>query len=491
MSRIINTQIRNLLIGSSGSSTTSPIFLENSFEIIGQNQNKLKFDLSDATSTSTIIPPNGLSTLAIINKLTQNCSLGGSNELAVGTFQSSTFGILAGNALTFENSTGGRNSCFGSVSLSSCTTGLNNCAFGVASLRRISTSNDNCAFGMNAMTNTLTGNNNCAFGNSSLRNINGSLNCAIGFQSGSAISTGDNNVIVGGFVGSIQSGTLQNSVVIGCQSRFVTNTSNNILIGSNIDFGNQSNEIRIGAPLSGVGTFTKNFQSGIRNVIPSDILNGSQVFIDSKGQLGTITTKQLNMTNIQDMGDISTILNLRPVTFNWNSEINPSLNLNYGLVAEEVYNVYPDLVIRNSNQEIESVAYHILPILLLKEAKRTDTRILGINIQVSSLTDQINGFGIQFGNVNTNITSIGNSYIQLQTYVTTLSSSIETYNTTHTNSIDTLNSSLTSNANSITAINLSINNIQNSINDIQSDINLINNRFLTIESRLSALENLN
>lgn len=395
--------------GSSGNgSGFTGTFLDSEFTVLNNNTSQLKFDLFNMpTGTQHVITIPNSSTGTVV-------TIPNTSSLSVGTtrsydgVQNTTFGYRCASILT----TGGNNTMFGADSLRYCTTGSQNSAFGHRSLMNAtgttgnnsfgalsmfsSTGNDICAFGISA--GRLVGDRTCAFGNYSLNNstqgtnnafgygslrnlVVGTGNCAFGINAGSSLTAGDNNVILGGTNFSIPGGSLNTSIIIGANNDYLQNNSNLILIGSSLNFGNASNVIRIGAPTGNAGTFTHNFQSGIRG-ITTDLNNAIPVLIDSNGQLGTISSSITKKTNIVDMHDTSDILKLRPVTFYWKSDVTEgtegtegSPQLNYGLIAEEVNEIFPALTIRNSQGEIETVAYHLLPVLLLNEMKKLHAEI--------------------------------------------------------------------------------------------------------------------
>src|SRR5205814_10232100 len=122
--------------------------------------------------------------------------------------------------------------------------------------------------------------------------------------------------------------------------------------------------IRIGS--SQIATYI----AGIRSVT-TGVADAVNVFIDSSGQLGTISSSRRFKTDIRDMGTASAkVLQLRPVTFRYKPEIDPSGTQQYGLIAEDVAEVMPDLVAHDKNGQIETVKYHLLATLLLNEVQK-------------------------------------------------------------------------------------------------------------------------
>ena len=128
--------------------------------------------------------------------------------------------------------------------------------------------------------------------------------------------------------------------------------------------------LRIGDTLGG-GLISKTFIGGIRNV-QTGVGNAVAVVIDSNGQLGTVNSSRRFKENIQDMGDSSDrLMQLRPVTYQYKEAYaDGSKPLDYGLIAEEVEEIYPDLVAKNPDGEIQTVQYHKLTPMLLNEVQK-------------------------------------------------------------------------------------------------------------------------
>jgi endosialidase-like protein len=192
---------------------------------------------------------------------------------------------------------------------------------------------------------------NTAVGSGALfSNSNGGGNTAVGNAALASNTTGFGNIAIGQNAGFAP-----------------TNGLSNIHIGSNGQSAD-TQTIRIGTPLSQTQTFI----AGIHGVTAPgpDV---QQVTIDSNGQLGSfvfISTRRAK-TDIEDMGERSRgLLALRPVTFHYRAR--PDGPLQYGLIAEEVAEVYPDLVRNDAGGEPESVRYEMLPPMLLSELQRQE-----------------------------------------------------------------------------------------------------------------------
>ncbi len=158
-------------------------------------------------------------------------------------------------------------------------------------------------------------------------------------------------------------------MAIGANAGQYLNTgSYNIYVGNTHGNGgsqySESDTIRIGDP----STQTATYIQGISGVTVS---GGVEVFVDSSGQLGTLTSSQRYKTDIHDMGaDSEAILALRPVTFRYKPEIDPKGTPQYGLVAEEVEKVSPDLVARDSKNQVYTVRYSAVNAMLLNEFRK-------------------------------------------------------------------------------------------------------------------------
>jgi hypothetical protein len=136
----------------------------------------------------------------------------------------------------------------------------------------------------------------------------------------------------------------------------------NIAIG-NGGIAGESATIRIGNDNQ-----TRAFIAGIRGVT-TDILDALPVLIDSKGQLGTIVSSRRYKQDIRDMGDLTNdLMKLRPVTFTYKSDDSGATQ--YGLIAEEVAQVFPELAVYSADGQIETVRYHLLSSILLNELQK-------------------------------------------------------------------------------------------------------------------------
>ena len=289
----------------------------------------------------------------------------GFNNTAIGAFAlfSNTTGILntaTGDETLFSNTTGDRNTATGYAALYGNTTGARNTADGNAALAFNTAGNDNTATGRLALFSNTTGNNNTADGrNTLLNNTIGSDNTATGMAALSENTTGNVNTATGRFaLGNNTTGT--DNIAVGYQAGInLTTGSNNIDIG-NVGVAGESTTIRIGTQ----GTQTKTFIAGIS---VTGVM-GTAVKINSSGQLGVAPSSARFKQEIQSMDKASeAILALKPVTFRYKKEIDSERIPQFGLVAEEVEKVNPDLVVRDSDGKPYTVRYEAVNAMLLNE----------------------------------------------------------------------------------------------------------------------------
>jgi Chaperone of endosialidase len=275
----------------------------------------------------------------------------------------------------FKNTTGTSNTANGYDALYSNTTGYQNTANGAGALFSNTIGNNNTANGRNALFKNTTGNYNTANGLGALGfNTTGSENTADGYSALNGNTTGVNNT-ANGFEALFKNTTGGNNVATGYYALQNNTGSNNIGLGSNagsslttgndnIDIGNvgvaaEAAAIRIGTKQ------TKTFIAGIRGVTTANA-KAIPVLIDSTGQLGTTSSSRRLKKEIKAMDKTSeAILALKPVTFQYKSDNTGTPQ--FGLIAEEVAQVNPDLVVRDDDGEIYTVRYDAVNAMLLNE----------------------------------------------------------------------------------------------------------------------------
>src|SRR5213076_460956 len=139
-----------------------------------------------------------------------------------------------------------------------------------------------------------------------------------------------------------------------------TTGSNNIDIG-NAGVAGEGATIRIGTQ----GTQTATFIAGVSG---ATIAKSVAVFVDASGHLGTKTSSERFKDAVKPMDKASeTIFALKPVTFRYKHELDPEGIPQFGLVAEDVEKVNPDLVARDDQGKPYSVRYEAVNAMLLNE----------------------------------------------------------------------------------------------------------------------------
>jgi hypothetical protein len=228
---------------------------------------------------------------------------------------------------------GVNNTAIGAVALLFNTTGSFNTATGAGALLNNQGAYFNSAFGDKALTSNTSGVGNCAFGSLTLiENISGGDNSAFG-RLALVNSTGSDNTAIGGAAGE--------TLVTG---------DGNVYIGKDV-FGQTS----------------ESNTTYIRNVFDS-ITTARQVYVDANNKIGTLASTRRVKDDIEPMAGASeTILALRPVTFRYKKEIDRYRTPQFGLVAEEVAEINPDLVTRDREGKPETVRYDAVNAMLLNE----------------------------------------------------------------------------------------------------------------------------
>jgi Chaperone of endosialidase len=260
------------------------------------------------------------------------------------------------------NTTGFGNTAVGAAALLNNIDGSGNTAIGDSALLNHTTDDGNTAIGYHALLSDTTGNANTAYGTLALNsNTTGNLNVAIGALTLSSNTTGDFNVALGSGAGSNVT-TADGVICIGAAG---ANVSNRCFIG--------------------------NIYSTVQPIVGTD---PDSVTINSNGRLGrgNVSSRRYKH-DIQPMDKASEVLYaLEPVSFRYNKEYDDKQTLAFGLIAEEVAEVYPDLVGRNPRGEPESVRYEQINAMLLneflKEHRKNEEQQKQINVLTAQLKEQ-------------------------------------------------------------------------------------------------------
>jgi hypothetical protein len=249
------------------------------------------------------------------------------------------FNTAIGDMALIYNITGRDNTASGMAALLNNMTGDGNTASGQSALLRNTTGDGNTASGFNALFFNITGARNTALGHDALQNSTGNQNIAIGSGAGVALVSGNKNIYLGHTGADSESRTMR-------LGRFQTKTY-----------------------IAGVATTP---------------VSGTNVTINANGQLGTLLSSARYKRDIDPMGARSEgLLKLRPVTFVYKQDEQGVRQ--YGLIAEEVATVYPELVTHTATGEVQGVRYQELIPLLLNEVQRQQRELAELRTLVGEL----------------------------------------------------------------------------------------------------------
>ena len=240
-----------------------------------------------------------------------------------------------GAAALLHTTSGSFNTATGSGALFGNFVGTNNTANGFQALASNTIGSENTATGSTALQNNQTGSANTANGEQALfSNIAGAVNTANGVQALFGNTTGNSNTAVGFAAGFNQ-----------------TTGSSNVYIGSNM-----------------MGTPGESNACYIASIFGQTSASGIPVLINSDNKLGTVTSSERFKEDIKPMGKTSeTLFALNPVTFRYKKEIDSAGTSQFGLVAEDVEKMNPDLVVRDKEGKPYSVRYDQVNAMLLNE----------------------------------------------------------------------------------------------------------------------------
>jgi len=269
------------------------------------------------------------------------------------------FNTATGVLSLFSNTSGFFNSATGAYALANNTDGNSNTANGYAALYR-NTADNNTATGFAALYHNITGVSNTANGAFALySNTIGSGNTANGYQAlysntGGA-NTGSFNTAIGEFA-LYQNATGSLNTAIGDDAGYNITGNGNVCIGAGVTGGIGENDT----------TRIRNVYTTVQPVVGMD---PDYVTVNSSGRLGRANVSSRRYKHdIKPMDKASEALfALKPVSFRYNKDYDATQTLAFGLIAEEVAEVYPDLIGRNGKGEPESVRYEQINAMLLNE----------------------------------------------------------------------------------------------------------------------------
>jgi len=247
-----------------------------------------------------------------------------------------------GQAALFSLTTGVANTAVGWLSLNTLDSGKFNTAIGAGTLIG-NTANQNTATGAGALFNTFIGGNNTANGAFALfNNLQGGDNTAIGIGALSNNTTGSNNVALGSGAGAS-----------------ATTGSNNVYVGAGMQ-----------------GVAGESDACYVKSIFGQTSATGIPVLINSNNKLGTTMSSKRFKKEIRPMDKASeSLLALKPVTFRYKEEIDPTGTTQFGLVAEQVEKVHPDLVVRDAERKPYSVRYDQVNAMLLNECLKAHSKM--------------------------------------------------------------------------------------------------------------------
>ncbi len=246
----------------------------------------------------------------------------------------------------YNGTTASGNTAVGSQALLSNTASTRNVAVGAAALDSLTSGEMNTAVGNVSLEQGVSVNFNTALGRHALGRTQGDQNTGLGFFAGWNLSDdGTNNIYIGN-AGPVPIGTESNTIRIGTQTATI------------VTVGNPPFESH---PMP---AHTATFIAGIsgRPVV------GNTVVVNANGKLGTATSSERFKKDIKPMDKASeAVLALKPVTFRYKAAIDQDRIPQFGLIAEEVEKVNPDLVVRDTEGKPYTVRYDAVNAMLLNE----------------------------------------------------------------------------------------------------------------------------
>ncbi|HEV7611221.1 MAG TPA: tail fiber domain-containing protein [Steroidobacteraceae bacterium] len=300
-----------------------------------------------------------------------NTAMGSNALFNVKLSESACHNTASGEDALYSDTSGSYNTATGFSSLYSNKTGDNNTAAGYQSLYYNATGSSNTASGYEALFTNTAGSDNTALGAGALRSAKtGNNNIAVGYEAGYNLTSGINNIEIG-----------------------------------NKGLATDYNMIKIGVE----GLQAKTFIAGIYKTSVS----GSAVMVNSSGQLGVVVSSERFKTDIESMGSHTAKLQaLRPVEFHLKTD--PHGAVQYGLIAEEVAKVYPELVIRDETGRIDGVRYDELAPMLLKELQEQQKVMAAQSANIAAQDQRAAAQDTKIARLQEQLASIQAALVKLQ-----------------------------------------------------------------------------
>jgi len=316
----------------------------------------------------------------------QNLTSGAGNTA---TGWHSLFANAAGNlntaigaaALLFN--TGDNNTATGALALLSNTGGFYSTANGAFALFSNTSGSGNTATGYQALYANQDGDNNAAYGYIALLNSTSDFNTAFGSQTLVSDTMGRNNTAIG-YQALLFNTTGNFNIAIGAYA------GDNLTTGiSNIDIDNEGVAGEGGTIRIGQNQFhSATYLAGIAGQTVG--AGGSTCYVDNDGKLGVFLSARRYKENIHPMDKVSEALYaLKPVTFRYKPEYDKSGTPQFGLVAEEVVEVSPDLVTHDAKGGLSTVRYEAVNAMLLNEFLKEHRKVEKLEATVADLAAQL------------------------------------------------------------------------------------------------------
>jgi len=324
------------------------------------------------------------------------------------TFTDGRYALLTGgNGLTGNQVVSGNVSVNGNVSATGGVSGnaINSTtqySIGGNAVLSASSSSQNVFLGLGAGNSNSNGISNVFSGfNSGYSSVSGNSDTFVGKASGYSTNSGYNNSFLGDSAGYSNTAGFDNtflgfqagySNLVGQHNTYVGETAGysntgdqNVYLGSGSGTGvtSESNTMRLGG-----SSITSTYMAGVAGANIGS--SGVAVMVDSTGKLGVTTSSRRFKDHIVNMGDTSGLFRLRPVLFYYKPEIEQNVHrsVQYGLIAEEVAKVFPDLVVYDKEGKPYTVKYQYLTPMLLNEVKKQHSIISAQEKEIQTLQRQ-------------------------------------------------------------------------------------------------------
>lgn len=313
---------------------------------------------------------------------------GGNVAAAPSPFGALTTGVdntVLGTEILTVDTAGNNNTGLGGFALFANTTGQQNTATGLSALQLNTTGDNNTATGVGALSSNRTGTQNTATGFNAMTDSTGSNNTAIGAGAGFNLTNGSNNIDVGneGFPGDSgtikigQPGTQTSTLIAGINGASITAPTKLALTNA--------------AGMLGTGTSgSVSLPSAVDGATSS---SGVDLLINSSGLLGTTTSSRRFKTDIRAITPAleRALMRLRPVSFHYKRRYihGQSDPVEYGLIAEDVASVMPNLVAYGHDGKPYTVRYQELPALLLAELQQQHNQIAHQQAEINRLMREV------------------------------------------------------------------------------------------------------